>query len=111
MKGQLERHEANWRSPLAWILHWPIRLYRVLPRTQDRCRFHPTCSAYGLEALRVHGVVRGGYLTTRRLLRCHPWGGTGIDRVPPRNHASDHEHDYSDGVPHSTVAESEEHLA
>ncbi|GAD55216.1 protein YidD [Limimaricola cinnabarinus LL-001] len=46
------------------------------------CRFHPTCSAYALEALERHGGLRGGWLTLRRLARCHPWGGSGIDNVP-----------------------------
>jgi putative membrane protein insertion efficiency factor len=47
-----------------------------------RCRFHPTCSEYALIALRRHGGLRGGALTVRRLLRCHPWGGSGYDPPP-----------------------------
>jgi putative membrane protein insertion efficiency factor len=47
------------------------------------CRFTPTCSAYGLEAVERHGGIRGGWLTMRRLSRCHPWGGMGYDPVPP----------------------------
>jgi putative membrane protein insertion efficiency factor len=47
------------------------------------CRFQPTCSIYALEALRRHGGLRGGWLTLRRILRCHPLGGSGIDDVPP----------------------------
>ena len=46
------------------------------------CRFTPTCSQYGLEAFRKHGLFKGGYLTIRRILRCHPWGGSGYDPVP-----------------------------
>jgi putative membrane protein insertion efficiency factor len=46
------------------------------------CRFHPTCSAYFLEAVECHGVVRGSWLGLRRLARCHPWGGKGFDPVP-----------------------------
>lgn len=46
------------------------------------CRFTPTCSAYALEALQRHGPFKGSYLTIRRLLRCHPWGGSGYDPVP-----------------------------
>lgn len=46
------------------------------------CRYHPTCSAYALEALEVHGAVRGAYLTARRIARCNPWGSHGIDLVP-----------------------------
>ncbi len=85
---------SNMRSPLAWLLVLVIRAYRLVPKTQDRCRYHPTCSAYGLEAVTVHGALRGGWLTLRRLGRCHPWGGTGIDPVPParpRRRAPDHD--------------------
>lgn len=46
------------------------------------CRFHPTCSAYGIEAIEAHGAVRGGLLAVRRVLRCHPWGRFGYDPVP-----------------------------
>ena len=47
------------------------------------CRFEPTCSHYFLEACETHGVFRGGWLGIRRLARCHPWGGSGHDPVPP----------------------------
>ncbi len=47
------------------------------------CRFEPTCSHYALEAIETHGVLRGGWLGLKRLARCHPWGGTGFDPVPP----------------------------
>lgn len=46
------------------------------------CRFTPTCSNYAIDSLRTHGPWRGGALAARRLLRCHPWGGHGIDHVP-----------------------------
>jgi uncharacterized protein len=46
------------------------------------CRFFPTCSAYALEAVEVHGALRGSALAVRRLCRCHPWGAHGIDLVP-----------------------------
>ncbi len=46
------------------------------------CRFSPTCSEYFLQAVEIHGVVRGSLLGVKRLLRCQPWGGTGIDPVP-----------------------------
>ena len=48
------------------------------------CRFSPTCSHYALEALAAHGALRGGFLATRRVLRCHPWGAHGHDPVPAR---------------------------
>ena len=54
------------------------------------CRFHPTCSEYAIQALRKHGVLRGGWLAIRRISRCHPWGGSGFDPVPPAEHAHDH---------------------
>lgn len=73
------------RSPLALLLEGLIRLYRLVPKTGDHCRYHPSCSAYGLEAIQVHGALRGSWLTVKRLGRCQPWGGTGIDRVPPRH--------------------------
>lgn len=49
----------------------------------SRCRFQPSCSAYALEALRLHGLLRGTWLAAKRLLRCHPWGAFGPDPVPP----------------------------
>ena len=69
---------------LAWILSLPIRAYRLIfsPWVGFNCRYQPTCSAYALEALEKHGGVKGGYLAARRILRCHPLGGSGIDNVP-----------------------------
>jgi putative membrane protein insertion efficiency factor len=70
------------------LLAAPIHLYRFLlsPLTAPSCRFHPTCSAYALEALQEHGPVRGLVLAARRLARCHPvkWlgGSEGFDPVP-----------------------------
>ena len=51
------------------------------------CRFFPTCSAYALEAVEVHGALRGSALSARRLSRCHPWGAHGIDLVPEPRHS------------------------
>lgn len=71
------------RSPLAWLLIGLISAYRlvsgVLP---SRCRFYPSCSAYGLEAVQTHGALRGGWLALRRIARCHPLHPGGIDDVP-----------------------------
>ncbi len=63
-----------------------IRLYQlaISPWLGSNCRFQPTCSAYAIEAFERHGVLRGGWLTLRRIGRCHPWGGSGYDPVPPR---------------------------
>jgi putative membrane protein insertion efficiency factor len=62
-----------------------IRLYRATlsPLMPPVCRFTPSCSAYALEAVQVHGGLKGGWLAARRLLRCRPWGGSGYDPVPP----------------------------
>lgn len=69
---------------LVAILVVPIRFYQrfISPLTPPSCRFTPTCSQYALEALRKHGPLRGLYLAVRRILRCHPWGGSGYDPVP-----------------------------
>lgn len=71
-------------SPAAFLLALPVRAYRLLlsPWVGHNCRFTPTCSAYALEALARHGALRGGGLALRRILRCHPWGGRGVDEVP-----------------------------
>lgn len=74
-------------SPLAWLLSLPVRAYRLIfsPWVGFNCRYDPTCSAYALEALRTHGGLRGSWLALRRILRCHPWGGMGVDDVPPKS--------------------------
>ena len=67
------------------VLQGLIRLYQlfVSPLLPPGCRYLPTCSAYAAEAIARHGAVQGGWLALRRLLRCHPWGGSGFDPVPP----------------------------
>ncbi|MGJ5621068.1 membrane protein insertion efficiency factor YidD [Sulfitobacter sp. MF3-043] len=69
---------------LAHALALPIRAYRQIfsPWVGYNCRYHPTCSAYALEALKKHGGLKGGWLAARRIARCHPWGDSGIDNVP-----------------------------
>lgn len=79
-------------SPVARGLVFLIRGYQrgVSPLLPAACRFTPSCSEYGAEAIRLHGALRGGGLALRRLLRCHPWGGSGYDPVPPRSGADAH---------------------
>jgi putative membrane protein insertion efficiency factor len=73
-------------SPLARLLMLPIRAWRLVSvHLPPRCRFHPSCSQYALEALAVHGAGRGSWLAIRRVGRCHPWHDGGLDPVPPPN--------------------------
>lgn len=69
---------------LATLLILPIRFYRmaISPLTPPSCRFTPTCSQYAIEAIGKYGPFKGLYLAVRRVLRCHPWGGSGYDPVP-----------------------------
>ncbi|MDF1794122.1 MAG: membrane protein insertion efficiency factor YidD [Thalassobaculaceae bacterium] len=63
----------------------PVYFYRYIlaPFSAGSCRYAPSCSAYAVEAVDTHGVLRGGALALRRIARCHPWGGSGVDPVPP----------------------------
>ena len=63
-----------------------IRFYQkfISPLFPGCCRYRPTCSQYMIEAIQTHGIVKGLWLGTKRLLRCHPWGGQGFDPVPPK---------------------------
>jgi len=67
-----------------WLMTGLIQTYRyaISPLLGPRCRFWPTCSSYALEAIRLHGPWRGGWLTLRRLLKCHPFHTGGVDPVP-----------------------------
>ena len=66
------------------LLTSAIRFYQyaISPHTPPSCRFTPTCSQYGVEAIRKYGALKGGWLTLKRIARCHPWGGSGYDPVP-----------------------------
>jgi uncharacterized protein len=85
-----------WRAPGAAVVRLPARLLAgairvwqlvVSPWYGPTCRFYPSCSAYALEAVQRHGVLRGGRLAAWRLLRCHPWNPGGVDHVPPHDEA------------------------
>jgi putative membrane protein insertion efficiency factor len=73
---------------LLQILSWPfiflIKLYQriISPWLGPSCRYTPTCSEYGVQALKKYGAVKGLWLTVKRIARCHPWGGQGADPVP-----------------------------
>ncbi|HLN25450.1 MAG TPA: membrane protein insertion efficiency factor YidD [Patescibacteria group bacterium] len=72
-------------TPASAVLRGLIRAYQLLISPilpANSCRFLPSCSAYGMDAITKHGALRGSWLTLRRLLRCHPWGGSGYDPVP-----------------------------
>ena len=62
-----------------------IKVYQLIlsPFKTPCCRFYPSCSEYARRAFLLHGGVKGAMLTTKRLLKCHPWGGSGYDPVPP----------------------------
>ncbi len=94
-----------------WALIGLFRVWQLLvsPTYGQTCRFYPSCSAYGVEAVRNHGALRGLVLTGWRILRCNPWNSGGVDLVPPRGGAlfrrpddaesdlSRHVHDESEG--------------
>ncbi|WP_067797473.1 membrane protein insertion efficiency factor YidD [Actinomadura formosensis] len=84
------QHRTGRPGPVAAVLILLIRAYRrfLSPLLGQQCRFHPTCSAYGLEALQVHGAPRGTWLTARRIARCHPFHPGGYDPVPPKKPAA-----------------------
>ncbi|HHT61548.1 MAG TPA: membrane protein insertion efficiency factor YidD [Paludibacteraceae bacterium] len=66
------------------LLLLPIRFYQysISPLFPSSCRFTPTCSQYAIDAIKKHGPLKGLYLAIKRILRCHPWGGSGYDPVP-----------------------------
>lgn len=78
------RNLSQHSSMLTRLLILPIRFYQryISPMLPPACRFTPTCSQYAVEALQKYGPVKGLYLAIRRILRCHPWGGSGYDPVP-----------------------------
>ena len=94
--SQTEHRAPQWLSGVALFLwHLPrniliiiLKLYRrvISPIYGQVCRFFPSCSAYALEAVTVHGAVKGSWFAARRVLRCHPWSAGGVDPVPSPAH-------------------------
>lgn len=87
--GQTERNNTSEQAVTpsfgAKLLLIPIYFYRyaISPLIGPRCRFYPTCSTYAVEAIKIHGALKGGWLALTRILRCHPWSAGGEDPVPP----------------------------
>lgn len=93
-------------NPLRLAAIGLIRFYQyfISPFWPGVCRYGPSCSEYGREAIERHGLLRGGWLTLRRILRCHPWGGSGYDPVPPvLVHRDHHHHVKSETAPRSGI--------
>ena len=80
----MRRLYQGFKNLLAKLLIGMIRLYQVTlsPFIRRACRYTPTCSNYGIEAIRKHGPFKGSWLTLKRVLSCNPWGGSGYDPVP-----------------------------
>ena len=76
--------DEKWKIALRKLFLLPVYFYRVFisPLTPPSCRYTPTCSQYMVEAVLKYGIFKGGWLGIKRILRCHPWGGSGYDPVP-----------------------------
>lgn len=74
------------RKIVSKVLILIVRIYQytISPLLGANCRYMPTCSAYAVEAIEIHGPLKGGLLAIKRILSCHPWGGSGIDPVPKK---------------------------
>lgn len=84
MNSSLKRLFSFLGLLLSYLLILPIKIYQytISPVLGASCRYHPTCSAYSIEALKKHGPFKGSYLAIKRIFSCHPWGGHGHDPVP-----------------------------
>lgn len=78
---------AKYQNEMQSLLIALIKVYRyaLSPFLGPHCRFTPSCSSYAIEALQQHGLLKGGGLSIKRLMRCHPWSEGGYDPVPPRD--------------------------
>lgn len=72
------------KKTIEFIVLLPVYIYRytISPLFPPSCRYTPTCSQYTIEAVKKHGIFKGGWLAIKRLSRCHPWGESGYDPVP-----------------------------
>ena len=72
------------KKAIEFIILLPVYFYRfaISPLIPARCRYTPTCSQYAIDAVKKHGALKGTWLAVKRILRCHPWGGSGYDPVP-----------------------------
>lgn len=75
---------ANMKRGIGKLMILLIRFYQaaISPYLPPSCRYTPTCSVYGVEAIKKYGPLKGGWLTLKRISSCHPWGGSGYDPVP-----------------------------
>ena len=88
----------------ARILGLPIRAYRLISvHLPPRCRYYPSCSAYALEALEVHGAAKGSWLAVKRIGRCHPWHDGGLDPVPARRARAARAHTHTNACSHDAA--------
>ena len=86
---------------MKYVLIALLRFYRffISPLYGQVCRYHPTCSAYALEAVTVHGSIKGSWLAARRLASCHPWSEGGYDPVPGTGKDTLRPHDADPAAP------------
>ena len=79
----MKRKISNFTSKCLILI---IRFYQIFisPLTGNNCRYHPTCSAYFIKSLQIHGPINGFVLGVKRISKCHPWGGKGFDPVPEK---------------------------
>ena len=92
---------------IGYIFIFIIRVYQygISPFLMSSCRYTPSCSTYGVEAIQRHGAFLGGFLTIKRVISCNPWGGSGHDPVPEKysfSHIFTHHKNHSDEI---TLAE------